>query len=186
MTGKAGAKVKYPWKPEYAEQCKNLALLGATETEMATFFGVSHSTFQRWKKSHPEMGDHLAFGKIGADGKVALSLYRRAVGFTQQEVDLRVIAGEVVQTVYTKKYAPDTTACIFYLKNRRPDLWSNRTESEASPVERQLKAFEAALKEIELERAKFLLDELKAAKTDVENNDDQDEFLRAIAAKLPN
>jgi len=31
-------------------------------------------------------------------------------------------------TPLTKHYPPDTTACIFWLKNRKPREWRNRTE----------------------------------------------------------
>jgi hypothetical protein len=31
-------------------------------------------------------------------------------------------------TRLTKHYPPDTTACIFWLKNRKPREWRNRTE----------------------------------------------------------
>lgn len=166
------------WRPEFIEQAKNLCLLGATDEEVARFFEVSLTTFRNWKRKNTELRDALKMGKIAADAKVAKSLYQRAIGFSQQEIDIRVIAGEIVQTIYTKKYAPDTTAQIFYLKNRRPDLWSDRRERDMS-VDDQLKL-------VQLERMKYELAKLVASDTDTETEDDQREFLAEIAKRLPN
>jgi hypothetical protein len=166
------------WKPEFVEQAKNLCLLGATDLEIAAFFEVSKTTFDNWKRKTPELRAALKTGKMAADAKVAKSLYQRAVGFSQQEIDIRVIAGKVVQTIYTKKYAPDTTAQIFILKNRHPELWNDRRDRDLS--------VEAQIKLVELERVKFELAKMIAAETDTETEDDQHEFLAEIAKRLPN
>ena len=50
----------------------------------------------------------------------------RANGYEHDEVDIRVVSGEIVQTPIRKYYPPDTTAAIFWLKNRRPDLGATR------------------------------------------------------------
>ena len=51
------------------------------------------------------------------------SLFARANGYEHDEVDIRVVDKEIVQTPIRKYYPPDTTAAIFWLKNRRPDQW---------------------------------------------------------------
>lgn len=166
------------WKPEFIDQAKSLCLLGATDIEIASFFDVSKTTFDNWKRKTPELREALKAGKMTADAKVAKSLYQRAIGFSQQEVDIRVIAGKVVQTIYTKKYPPDTTAQIFILKNRHPEMWNDRRAPDMS-VEQQLRM-------VELEKAKFELAKMIAAETDTETEDDQREFLSEIAKRLPN
>lgn len=166
------------WKPEFVEQAKNLCLLGATDAEIASFFDISPTTFSNWKRKNLELRDALKCGKMAADAKVAKSLYQRAVGFTQQEIDIRVIGGKVIQNIYTKKYAPDTTAQIFWLKNRQPELWKERRERDMS-VDDQVKL-------IQLERLKYELAKLIASDTDTETEDDQREFLAEIAKRLPN
>lgn len=167
-------------------QAKNLALLGATDAQMAEFFNVNISTFKRWKTTKPGFSDQLGMGKGLADSKVAASLYQRATGFTQQEVDIRVISGKVVQTIYTKKYAPDVTACIYWLKNRQPELWNDRRNADIDPVEQKLKRVELEIRELEAERAKFILAKMIAAETDTETEDDQAEFMAELASRLPN
>ena len=118
------------YKPEYVEQAAKLCALGATDIEIADFFGVDARTLYRWKGEYPEFCQSLKISKEIADERVERSLFARANGYEHDEVDIRVIAGEVVQTPIRKFYPPDTTACIFWLKNRRPDLWRDKIEQQ--------------------------------------------------------
>ena len=111
------------YKPEYAEQAAKLCKLGATDAQLADFFGVAVSTVALWKVQHQKFSDALKLPKQEADEKVAQSLYRRAVGYEHDEVDIRVVGGELVQTAIRKHYPPDPTAMIFWLKNRCPEKW---------------------------------------------------------------
>jgi len=108
------------FKPEYAEQAAKLAKLGATDVQLADFFGVCIATIYNWKNDHPAFLDALKLSKEEADAIVEKSLYQRALGYEHDEVDIRVVGGEIVQTVVRKRYPPDTTAGIFWLKNRKP------------------------------------------------------------------
>lgn len=118
------------YKPEFAEQAKKLAVLGATDAQMADFFEVSISTFSLWKVEHPEFSESLKVAKEEADKRVEHSLYQRAMGYEHDEVDIRVVAGELKMTPIRKHYPPDTTACIFWLKNRKPKEWRDKVEAE--------------------------------------------------------
>ena len=116
------------YKPEYAEQAFKLCLLGATDAEMASFFDVSESTINNWKVAHPEFLESIRRGKAEADANVASSLYQRALGYSHPEDDIRVADGAIVITPTIKHYPPDTTAGIFWLKNRAPNKWREKTE----------------------------------------------------------
>jgi hypothetical protein len=61
---------------------------------------------------------------------VERSLFARANGYEHDEVDIRVIQNEIVQTPIRKFYPPDTTAAIFWLKNRNPAQWREKVEME--------------------------------------------------------
>lgn len=126
----AGRPSKY--KPEFAEQAEKLCKLGATDLEVADFFNVNVATLNRWKATFPDFCASIKTSKEIADERVERSLFARAAGYEHDEVDIRVVAGEIVQTPIRKYYPPDTTACIFWLKNRRPDLWREKREQEAS------------------------------------------------------
>ncbi len=122
----AGRPTKY--KEEYNEQAYKLALLGATDREMADFFEVSESTLNLWKIENPSFSESLKEGKQTADAKVAQSLFKRALGYSHPDVDIKVVQNEIVQTEITKHYPPDTTAAIFWLKNRKADQWREKQE----------------------------------------------------------
>jgi hypothetical protein len=119
----AGRPTSY--REEYAEQVLKLCRLGATDRELANFFAVSEQTINAWKDAHPEFLESLKAGKAKADAEVADKLFRRATGYSHEAVKIFMPSGasEPVYAAYTEHYAPDPTSCIFWLKNRRPDLW---------------------------------------------------------------
>lgn len=118
-----GGKPRHIYKPEYCEQAYKYCLLGAKDKELARLFEVSHQAIDRWKRAYPEFREALEAGKAEADAKVAESLYRRALGYEHPEEKIFCTDGEVTRVQTVKKYAPDTTAAIFWLKNRDPDNW---------------------------------------------------------------
>jgi hypothetical protein len=116
--------------PEYVEQAGKLTKLGAKDTELADFFGVSEKTLNTWKKRYPEFLQSIKCGKSLADAEIAHSLFHRAKGFEHEDLDLRVIGGKLRKTKVTKHYPPDTTAAIFWLKNRQPEKWRDVSKLE--------------------------------------------------------
>lgn len=116
------------YKDEYAAQAQKLCKLGATDQELADFFEVSVRTIYRWKGEHEAFCQSLKAGKTEADDRVERSLFARANGYEHDEVDIRVVGQEIVQTPIRKYYPPDTTACIFWLKNRRSAEWRDKVE----------------------------------------------------------
>lgn len=118
------------FKTEYIELAKHFALLGATDKQMADAFGVAESTFHKWKIDYPELSESLKEGKLQADAMVSKSLYHRALGYSHEAVKIMTVAGAVEKVKYIEHYPPDTTACIFWLKNRQPEIWRDKPESE--------------------------------------------------------
>ena len=119
------------YKAEYDEQVEKLCLLGMTDAELATFFNVSVDTIFEWCKVHPSFSEARARGKEIADAEVAAKLYRRATGYSHEAVKIaqKVDTGEVLVTPYTEHYPPDTQAATWWLKNRRPDKWKDKSET---------------------------------------------------------
>lgn len=117
---------------EYVEQARKLCLLGATDQEIADFFEVEVRTIYRWKAEHDEFCQSLKAGKEVADERVERSLFQKAIGYEQEEVKIFMPAGAEgpVYAPFRAKVAPDTTAAIFWLKNRRPDLWRDKQQTE--------------------------------------------------------
>jgi hypothetical protein len=120
------------YKPEYNEQVEKLCRLGATDAEIADFFGVCEATINNWKLSEPMFLESLKKGKIIADMEVANSLYNRAKGYEQEVVKVFQFQGEPVIVPIIEKIAPDTGAAMAWLKNRRPKDWRDKQELDIS------------------------------------------------------
>lgn len=120
------------FKPEYVEQAQKLCGLGATDAELADFFKVTTVTIWRWQSAHVEFCNALKRGKEAADERVERSLYGRATGYTHDAVKIFMPAGATapVYAPYQEHVPPDTTACIFWLKNRRRDEWRDKLDHE--------------------------------------------------------
>jgi hypothetical protein len=118
------------FKPEFVEQAQALCRLGATDAQLANFFNVAVSTISLWKVQRQDFSEALKVPKKEADDAVEASLYRRAMGYEADEIDIRVVDGQVVKTPIRRIYPPDTTAMIFWLKNRRPADWRDMQARE--------------------------------------------------------
>lgn len=116
------------FKPEYVEQAKLLARKGFIDTDLAELWQVTISTIHLWKLKHPEFSDALKMSKGEADDRVERALFERATGYAQVEDDIRTVDGRIVVTPTVKRYPPDTTAGIFWLKNRRRQDWQAKPE----------------------------------------------------------
>lgn len=143
------------FKPEYAAQAKKLCELGATDADLAEAFQVNTTTIWRWQSEYPEFCKSLKAGKAEADDIVERSLFQRARGYTFDAVKIFMPkdATAPVYAPYREHAPPDTTACIFWLKNRRPDLWRDRHEvtgKNGAPIEVRDAATGADLSEHEV------------------------------------
>ena len=128
MTGRPS---KY--KPDYhPDQAYKYCLLGAKDTELATFFEVDEATINRWKVAHPEFAEALLRGKDQADAEVSQKLYHRAKGYSHKEDKIFIHNGEPVIVPTVKHYPPDTTAAIFWLKNRQRGKWRDVRNTEVT------------------------------------------------------
>lgn len=122
------------FKPEYIEQAEKLCRLGATDEELADFFNVNRATIWRWAQKNDRFCNALKSGKEFADERVERSLYHKAIGYTYDAVKIFMPANAEapVYAPYKEHVPPDTTAGIFWLKNRRSDAWRDKREVEHS------------------------------------------------------
>lgn len=113
---------------------------GLTEEQIAANMGIVRSTLNEWKTKFPDISDTLKRGKAIVDIQVENALLKRALGYTyvettrEQVIDYDPNTGEktgshmeITKTV-TKEVQPDTTAQIFWLKNRKPDVWRDKRD----------------------------------------------------------
>lgn len=100
---------------------------GLTDKQISKNIGISESTLNDWKKKFPEFSESLKQSKEIADRQVENALHKTALGFYYEE-DMVTNQGDVVRV---KKYSkPNTTAQIFWLKNRKPADWRDKQEIE--------------------------------------------------------
>lgn len=132
VPAKNGRPSAYP--RDAINQVKKLCELGATDEDLADFFEVSVRTIYRWQTQHIEFCQALKAGKSEADDRVERSLYHKAVGYKHEAVKIFMPANALkpVYAPYVEQIAPDTTAAIFWLKNRRPAEWRDRQQHELS------------------------------------------------------
>jgi hypothetical protein len=135
MSAKQGADRPKPgrgrptaFKPEFAKQAQKLAELGATDTDLAEFFGVTTVTIWRWSAKFPEFCKALKIGKGIGDDRVERSLYHKAVGYTFDSEKVFQYEGQIVRAKTVEHVPPSDTAAIFWLKNRRPEQWRDKQE----------------------------------------------------------
>lgn len=118
------------YDPKFCKIAKKMTELGATDNDVAEALDIGTTTLYRWRNEHPEFRDSLKVGKSESDERVEMSLYRRAVGYTHEAVKIFQFQGQELIVPYTEVVQPDTTACIFWLKNRMPEKYRANPEPD--------------------------------------------------------
>jgi hypothetical protein len=141
------AKKKYNPKT-FPKRAEKYARDGLIDIQIAAKLGISHDTYYKYQKEHPEFSEAIKRGKSVIDQDVENALLKRALGYEYDEIRTEIFedqnqaktgdkktdkAGTKKHvTKVTKKVLSDSTAAIFWLKNRRPDLWRDKQEVEHS------------------------------------------------------
>ena len=106
---------------------QGMAREGLTQQQIANNLGISIDTLIENKKKYSEFNNALKRGKEVIDFEVENALLKRALGYEYEEETYE-------NGILTKKVkihvAPDTTAQIFWLKNRKPNNWKDRIETD--------------------------------------------------------
>lgn len=144
------------YKPEFVSQAEKLCkFMGATNEELAAYFGVTKRTIINWMEEHEDFGAAVTTGKDAADLEVVAKLFHRATGYSHPETDIKMFNGEIIKTEVIKHYPPDTVACIFWLTNRQRKDWRRKpTEESHADIDRAIKELDRAKKELEVEALK--------------------------------
>lgn len=103
---------------------------GLTDEQIATNIGINVATLYDWKNKHAEISEALKEGKDAVDRQVENALLKSALGYKYDEVTKELRDDELVVTkVVHKEVQPNTTAQIFWLKNRKRAEWRDRVEN---------------------------------------------------------
>jgi len=99
------------------ERVESVAAMGGTNEQIASALGVSPTTLRNIRKRDKAVDEAIARGKDKADLQVVAALYKKAVGYDGLDRQNNKVW-----------MAGDTTAMIFWLKNRRPLEWKDRKD----------------------------------------------------------
>ena len=106
---------------------------GLTDEQIAKNLGISIQTFYTYKEKYLEFFESLKRGKEVVDREVENALLKRALGYNYLEETTEELPNETTKSKTVIKHIPgDTTAQIFWLKNRKPDVWRDKTAIEHS------------------------------------------------------
>jgi hypothetical protein len=131
-------------RPSKYEQLKEDGLLikvegwardGLTNDQIAENIGIAVKTLYEWQKKYSEFCDVLKRGKEVIDRQVENALLKTALGFEYEEETV-TNKGDVVTV--RKVQHPNTTALIFWLKNRKPEQWRDKPkhmDDDDKPIE---------------------------------------------------
>lgn len=127
-----GAKTKLT--PKKKEKMIELAKKGRSTKEIAKILGVSRKTMYNWTQNNEDLLLSYNEAKAQADDMVEAALFQRAMGYNHPAVKV-FFDKESLSTIehnVIEHYPPDVQAMAFWLKNRRPKIWKDKTEHEHS------------------------------------------------------
>lgn len=105
---------------------------GLTDEQIAYNIGIAIKTLYNWKNDHLPILQALKRGKEVIDRQVENALLKRALGYKYEEVTEEESEDGFKRKVVEKEVVPDTTAQIFWLKNRKPAEWRDKQEMNHS------------------------------------------------------
>ncbi|EIS9402007.1 transposase [Clostridioides difficile] len=123
------AKYEYWITEEGLIKIEGWARDGLIDEQIASKMNIAPSTLYDWKKKYSEISESLKKGKEVIDRQVENALLKRALGYEYDEITYE--EGQETKRV-TKQVVPDTTAQIFWLKNRKPAEWRDKQIVEST------------------------------------------------------
>ena len=156
--GKGGRKSKYHTHVEpRLKEIEAWARDGLTDEQIAKNLGVAYSTFRKYKDEYPAFSAALKKGKEVVDIEVENALLKRALGYEYEEVKTYIeeVDGKKKKRVEkTVKHVPaDVSAAIFWLRNRKGFVWSNRDAIEVKRIEAEIAKLKAETEKLKNETA---------------------------------
>uniref|UniRef100_A0A6M3LPK8 Putative DNA binding, helix-turn-helix domain containing protein n=1 Tax=viral metagenome TaxID=1070528 RepID=A0A6M3LPK8_9ZZZZ len=116
----------------HRDKIKILTENGLTDKQISEIFGITQQTYCNWKLKYPEFFEAIKDWKLTADGEIEVSLRDRAKGYSCPETKAQWVqdadGGRWEYAELTRRYPPDPTSMIFWLKNRQPTKWRDKQE----------------------------------------------------------
>lgn len=126
---------------------------GLNDDQVAHNIGITRKTLYEWQARFGEFRDAIKKGKAPVDYEVENALYKRATGYKvtlkkpiKVQTKTKIVgkgetSEEHIEYADVEEYIPpDTTAQIFWLKNRKPKQWRDKVEQPQSGQSNELLA----------------------------------------------
>ena len=146
----AKGKYEYWLTPEGLLKIEGWARDGLTDEQISRNMGIAYSTLRSWRDKFSAISAVLKKGKEVVDRQVENALLKRALGYEYEEVKEKFEDNVMTERTVTKKEViPDVTAQIFWLKNRKREVWADRQNIEISqPIDDSIKEMEAYFEQL--------------------------------------
>lgn len=115
--------------PEGLTLLEGWARQGLCMRQIAHNIGISRRTLYVWMEKYEDIHGALLKGKEVIDLEVERALLKNALGYEEERTILDTHGNE---KRVRKNVPPNVAAQIFWLKNRRPDLWKDRIEQDVN------------------------------------------------------
>lgn len=139
------AKIDEWLEPDKLILLEGWARDGLSEEQIAKNMGIGRTTLYEWKQKEPNIANTIKKGKEVVDFEVENALLKKALGynvplrkaFKVKEViyenGKRLKETERIEYATEEMHVPaDTTAQIFWLKNRKKNQWRDKVEYETN------------------------------------------------------
>ena len=152
MEEMAKSKAEKWLEPDGLLRIEGWARDGLTEEQIAKNMGVSRSTLSDYKVKYPDILRAIKNSKEVADREVENALFNKATGYTvklkkpmkvrhveyDEQTGKKVAEYEKIEYIEEEVHVPaDTTAQIFWLKNRKSNEWRDKvTVTDESSLEK--------------------------------------------------
>lgn len=108
---------------------------GITIEEICQKIGIQRNTYYSWVKQYKEFADAVNTSRELVDYKVENALLKAALGYKTKEIKVtlgkKIFNGETVEMLKEttiKEVAPNVTACLAWLNNRKHDQWKRNRD----------------------------------------------------------
>lgn len=129
----AKCKAKRWLTPENLTLLEGWARDGLTNSQIAKKMRISESTYYEYLRNFPQISEAIKKGKEVVDYEVEAQLLKSIKGFVETYNQQTVTKdGDVVDFKESKYIPPNTTAAIFWLKNRQPQKYNKKQIVEES------------------------------------------------------